>query len=74
MPKAKPEPGVFLSYTGSDAGNPFIAGVAARDLTEAEVDFLAVRRGTTTADLIEELTAGPYRHATPATPAPEPEG
>lgn len=66
MPKAKTESGVSLSYTGDDEGNPHISGVPARDLTEAEVDFLAVRRGTTTADLIEELIAGPYRQAAPA--------
>lgn len=66
----KPKPGAFLTYTGADE---FVAGVPARDLTEADVDFLAVRRGTTTADLIEELTAGPYRQGSAPAASGEPE-
>jgi len=63
---------VALFYTGDAEGNPFVSGVPARDLTEADLVHLATRRGTTPTKLADELLAGPYRK--PATPAPKPEG
>lgn len=76
-PAAGPEPQpagqpVALYYTGDASGEPYIHGVPARDLTEADLDRLAfvesTRDGkTVTADKISErLAATPlYRKTAP---------
>ncbi len=58
---------VILRYTGSDAGEPHIGGIPARDLTEHDVAHLLTRVGRTDADaFIAELLSGPYRKPAPA--------
>jgi hypothetical protein len=46
---------VVLSYTGDDSGHPYISGVQARDLSEAEVCRLASIRDTDTGTVLDEL-------------------
>lgn len=67
---------VALHYTGTDAGEPAISGVPARDLTENDVARLVyVQHGeihgaahqNAVEKLVDELTQGPYRR-TPEPP------
>lgn len=69
---------VALHYTGSDAGEPAISGVPARDLTENDIDRLVyidhggkeLRGAAYQAAVdkkLDELRAGPYR-STPEPP------
>jgi hypothetical protein len=59
---------IVLRYTGTDAGEPFISGIPASDLTENDLARLASRRGDDTEkgldQLVAELVAGPYRKTT----------
>jgi hypothetical protein len=66
---------IALHYTGSEAGEPAISGVPARDLTENDVDRLVfvehgelkgAARQASVDKLLDRLTDGPYRR----TPAP----
>lgn len=62
---------VALHYTGTDAGEPAISGVPARDLTENDIarilyvrhgdDVRGAARQAAIDKIIEELTDGPYR-------------
>jgi len=68
---------VALHYTGSDAGEPSISGVPARDLTESDVayqvyaqhgDLSGAAFSGAVDKLVDGLTEGPYRK-TPAEPS-----
>ncbi len=66
---------IALIYTGTDAGDPHLSGIPARDLTENDLAHLVTRLyGDVTekaADhLVATLVAGPYRK----TPAPAASG
>ncbi len=65
---------IALHYTGSDAGEPAISGVPARDLTENDIARLVyVEHGDLSGasfdkasdKLADELTDGPYRKTPP---------
>lgn len=66
---------IALHYTGSDAGEPAISGVPARDLTENDIarlvfvdhgDLSGAAHQNATDKLVDRLTAGPYRKTPPA--------
>lgn len=66
---------IALHYTGSDAGEPAISGVPARDLTENDVarlvfvdhgDLSGAAATNATDKLVDRLTDGPYRKTQPA--------
>lgn len=66
-----------LYYTGTDAGEPAISGVPARDLSENDVarlvyvehgDLSGAAFDNATEKIVDRLTAGPYRK-TPAEPS-----
>lgn len=68
---------VALYYTGTDAGEPSISGVPARDLSENDVARLVyIEHGelsgaafdNATDKIVDRLTDGPYRK-TPAEPS-----
>lgn len=46
-----------LRYTGSDEGVPFVMGVPARDLTEADLESLVGRFGADVKAVQKNLTA-----------------
>lgn len=65
---------VALHYTGSDAGEPNISGVPARDLTENDIarqvyihhgDISGAAFLNATEKLVDRLTEGPYRKTPP---------
>lgn len=62
------KPALSLTYTGSDAGEPYLSGIPARDLSESDLVWLAARANTTTDALVDELLRGPYRTSTPTKP------
>ncbi len=68
---------IALHYTGSDAGEPAISGIPARDLTENDLarlvsidhgDISGAAHHAATDSLVTRLVAGPYRK-TPAEPS-----
>lgn len=61
-------PRIVLTYTGNDAGDLYLSGIPARDLSENDLAALAVRADTSTDALIDELLTGPYRKSTPTKP------
>lgn len=65
---------IALHYTGTDAGEPAISGVPARDLTEHDVarlvyvdhgDISGAAHAAATDKLVTRLTDGPYRKTEP---------
>lgn len=72
---------IALHYTGSDAGEPAISGVPARDLTENDVarlvyvehgDLSGAAENNATEKLVDRLLAGPYRKTAPEPSAAKP--
>ena len=57
---------IVLTYTGNDAGEPYLSGIPARDLSENDLATLASRGDTTTDALVADLLIGPYRKSPPA--------
>lgn len=69
---------IALFYTGSDAGEPAIVNVPARDLTENDLarlvyvehgDLSGAALTNATEKIVDGLTAGPYRKTAPAEPS-----
>lgn len=65
---------VALHYTGSEAGEPAVSGVPARDLTENDLarlvfiehgDLSGAARAAASDKLVDRLTSGPYRKTPP---------
>ncbi len=66
---------VALYYTGTDAGEPSISGVPARDLTENDVarlvyvehgDMSGAAHEKSADKVVDQLTDGPYRKTKPS--------